>query len=356
MDNNLQTQALDIINEYINNNEENAVQFCVFKEGKCIINAFSGYMDFERQKKIDEHSLFPIYSASKAFPATIINMLIEEGLVSEEDYVAKYWPTFACNGKEKTKVLHFLNHTSGLPQRFIEMQTYDFVANWNSMIKVIEDIKPDWVPGTKTRYQSLTYGWVTSELIKRITNKSFAANLQEKILKVSNLQDDIIFGLTSQSEQRAVDFKVNGPKTCGDTICDPLDDLMRSKVIREAVLPGFNGFASAWGLANFYNDLLYAKYISSNMLKRALHCQVPEFTEKPKLNSFIYFANGYILSGQANNISNVFGHGGYGGADGLVNIEKKLVVAFTSSILGGHPLKTKLFDLVNFTQREDWVM
>lgn len=355
MDNNLQNQALELINEYISNNQENAVQFCVYKDGKCVINAYSGYMDFDRQNPIDEHSLFPIYSASKAFPATIINMLIEEGKVSEDDYVAKYWPEFACNGKEETKVLHFLNHTSGLPQRFKEVQSYEFAANWNAMLEVIENVQPDWVPGTQTRYQSLTYGWVTAELIKRITNKSFAENLHSRILLPSNLEDDIIFGMTEETEKRAVDFKVQTEKTTGTTACDPLDDLMRSPVIRKAVLPGFNGFASAWGMASFYNNLLFGKYMSSQMLNRALILRGPEANEIPSLGTFKYFANGYVLSGQADNISNVFGHGGYGGADALVNLEKKLVVAFNSSILGGHPLKAKLYNLVNFTQRENWL-
>ena len=356
MDNNLQAKALDIIEEYINNKQENAVQFCVYKDGECIINVSSGFVDFERNRKIDEHSLFPIYSASKAFPATILNMLIEQGIVSEEDYVAKYWPQFAKNGKENTKVLHLLNHTSGLPQRFQEVQSYEFLANWDAMLKVIENVKPDWEPGTQTRYQSLTYGWVTAELIKRLTNKTFWELFQEKIVLPFNLEKDIIFGMTEETEKRVVQFQVRKDQTAGSTACDPLDDLMRVPIIRKAVLPGFNGFANAWGLATFYNNLLYGKYLSSQMLDRALICRVPELKDKPSISMFKYFANGFVVSGQADNISNVFGHGGYGGTDALVNRERKLVIAFTSSILGDHPLRIKLYNLLNFTQRENWIV
>ncbi len=42
-------------------------------------------------------------------------ILIDRKEIDLEDYVGKYLPDFACNGKEQVQIKHLLTHTSGLP-------------------------------------------------------------------------------------------------------------------------------------------------------------------------------------------------------------------------------------------------
>ena len=351
----LQEQAQLIIDRYVDSGSENSLQFCVFKDGECIIDVHSGFKDFDRSVRIDGDTVFPIYSTTKTVAATAVNMLIERGLVSESTPVREYWPEFACNGKEETLLQHLLNHSSGLPQRFPEQQSFEFICDWEAMTGVIAKARPDWIPGTRTRYQSLTFGWVMGETVRRITGISFKEFIEKDIFsKASNR--DFYIGMDDGSEKKAAEFRLSPatPPSVSDTVCDPLDELMRQRVIRRSVHPGFNGFASARGLANYYNDLLHGRFLSDTMLKRATTMRRPE-PEAPTQNSWNTFGNGYALSGPVDDVGQVFGHGGYGGSDGLADQKQRLAVGFTCGIIGGHPCKEELFKLIGLVQRENWI-
>lgn len=350
----LQKEAQRIVDAAVADGSENSVQFCAFRDGECIVDVWAGWQDFERTRGIDRHTLFPIYSTSKGIPATALNRLIEQGAVSADTPVREIWPEFAVNGKETTRLLHFLNHTSGLHQRFPEQTSYEFVADWESMLHVIENSAPDWIPGTRTRYQSLTYGWVTAEMIRRLTGTTFRDYVKRELFEPAGI-NDLIFGMTDETEQRAAEFRLapGEPKSHSISICDPLDDLMRQPCIRRAALPGFNGFASAHALAQFYDEILKERYFSRAMLIDATTLRRPE-KEPLKKKNWDCFGNGYALSGSVRDIGEVFGHGGYGGSDALADRSKHLTVGFTAGILGPHPCKEKLYRLVGFTQREGW--
>ena len=128
---------------------------------------------------------------------------------------------------------------------------------------------------------------------------------------------------------------------------------MRQPCIRRAALPGFNGIASARALARFYQAILAGRYFSREMLLEATELHRPE-PEEPKLSSFNVFGYGFALSGPKGDVGRVFGHGGYGGSDGLADREKNLSVGFTAGILGAHPCKTELYKLIGFEQRQGW--
>lgn len=354
----LQQQAQEIIDRYIASGSENGLQFCVFSKGKCIVDVHGGFFTFDRKEKIDGDTLFPVYSTTKTVAATAVNILIEKGVVSEDTPVKDIWPEFACNGKEKTLLRHLLNHSSGLPQRFPEQRSFEFLCDWKAMTDVIARVRPDWEPGTRTRYQSLTFGWVTGEIVQRITGKSFKEFITEEIFSKASSRDFYI-GMDDESEKRAAEFRLpaeqhNAPRPKYENICDPLDELMRQKLVRRSVHPGFNGFASARGLANFYNDMLNERFFSRAMLERATAMHRPE-PEPPTLNSWNTFGNGYALSGPVDDVGRVFGHGGFGGSDGLADQKQQLAAGFTCSVLGGHPCKTELFDLVGLVQRKRWI-
>jgi CubicO group peptidase (beta-lactamase class C family) len=354
MDRKLQEESQKILDAAIADGSENSVQFCVYRDGECLVDVCAGWQDFARTRPVDTHTIFPIYSTSKGVPATALTRLIAQGKLSADTPVADLWPEFAKNGKEKTLIRHLLNHSSGLCQRFPEQQTYEQVADWPYMIKVIEESAPDWAPGTKTRYQSLTYGWVTAEIIQRVTGKSFRAYVEEELFGPEQIKD-FYFGTTDEAERNAAEIRCEPGTESKRTIsvCDPLDELMRQPCIRRAALPGFNGIASAHALAAFYDAILRERYFSRGALKEATTLKRPE-TVPPSLSDFGSFGYGFALSGSVDDIGNVFGHGGYGGSDGLADQSQRLAVGCTFGKLNGHPCKEDLYRLIHLVQREGW--
>ena len=354
MDQQLQEQAQRILAAAVADGSENSLQFCVYRDGECLVDACAGWVDFAHTRPVDTHTVIPIYSTSKGVPAAAMTRLIAQGRLSPDTLVVAIWPEFAKNGKEKTRIRHLLNHTSGLHQRFPEQRTYEQVADWPCMIHAIEESASDWEPGAKTRYQSLTYGWVTAEIIQRVTGKSFRSYVMEELFAPEGIQD-FYFGTTDEAEQNAAEIRL-GPAlqpSRSISVCDPLDELMRQPCIRRAALPGFNGIASAHALAAFYNAILAERYFSRAALREATILNRPE-PEPPSRSEFTTYGYGFALSGSIDDIGNVFGHGGYGGSDGLADQNQGLAVGFTAGILGEHPCKAELYRLVNLTQREGW--
>lgn len=355
MDTNPQKRAQDILDAAVARGEENGAQFCVYRDGECLVDACAGWRDFDKTASVDSRTVFPVYSTSKGVPAAALTRLIEEGRVSPEIPVGEIWPEFAQNGKEETLVLHCLNHTTGLPQRFAEQDSYEHVADWPRMIAVIEACRPDWKPGTKTRYQSLTYGWVTGELIQRVTGRGFRDYVMGELFAPAGI-GDFWFGTTPEAEKNAAEIRL-GPgqlKSKSISICDPLDDLMRQPVIRRAALPGFNAIASARGLAKFYDAVLRGAFFSRSALDAATTVRRPEPGAPRLSDGFSVFGLGFALSGPAGDVGGVFGHGGYGGSDALADKSSGLAVGFTSGVLGEHPCKAELYDLVGLKQRQGW--
>ncbi len=351
---NLQKEAERILAAAVEQGGENSLQFAVYRDGECLIDASAGWIDFEKKRPVNARTIFPIYSTSKGIPAAALTRLIGEGRLSPDQLVADIWPEFAQNGKERTLVRHLLNHSSGLAQRFREQSSYEKIVDWPHMIRAIEASAPDWEPGTQTRYQSLTYGWVTAELIARITGRSFRDYVMEELFQPEGIED-LWFGTTPEAEKNAAEFRL-GPgmePTQSISACDPLDDLMRQPCIRQAALPGFNGIASARSLAQFYDAILRERYFSRQMLDEATELHRPE-THPPRLNDFGSFGYGFALSGPAGNVGRIFGHGGYGGSDALADKKNRLAIGFTCGIIGAHPCKAELYKLLGFVQREGW--
>lgn len=351
----LQEKAQRILDAAVSDGSENSLQFCVYRDGECIIDAWAGWADFARTRPVDARTVFPVYSTSKGVPAAALTRLIEQGKLSPETPVAEIWPEFAKNGKERTLIRHLLNHTSGLHQRFPEQQTYEQVADWPYMIHVIEESAPDWEPGTQTRYQSLTYGWVTAEVIRRVTGKSFREYVAEELFGPEKIKD-FYFGTTDAAERNAAEIRcepgVESVRTI--SVCDPLDELMRQPCIRRAALPGFNAIASARALAKFYNAILAGRYFSREMLREATTLNCPE-QKPPRLSGAGTFGYGFALTGPGADVGRVFGHGGYGGSDGQADREANLAIGFTVGKLGQHPCQAELYRLVGLVQREGWL-
>ena len=74
----IQPKALEIIRQATSSLPGSGIQFCVFKDNKCVANVFSGFAAFDLSRKVDENTLFPIYSTSKSVPAAAFTRLIEQ--------------------------------------------------------------------------------------------------------------------------------------------------------------------------------------------------------------------------------------------------------------------------------------
>jgi len=86
----------------------------IVKDGKIIYQKTKGLLSLQHQVKATKTSVSNIASTAKQFTALMILQLSIEEKLSLEDDIRKYLPTFYPNVKEKIKIRHLLNHTSGV--------------------------------------------------------------------------------------------------------------------------------------------------------------------------------------------------------------------------------------------------
>ena len=88
----------------------------VVKDDEMLTKGY-GVRDMNKPDKVDEHTLFAIGSNTKAFTATAVGLLVQEGKLSWDDPVTKYIPDFQLHDPHTTQLItirDLLCHRSGL--------------------------------------------------------------------------------------------------------------------------------------------------------------------------------------------------------------------------------------------------
>ena len=93
---------------------ETGAALAIEHQGKIIINLWGGYQDKEKTKLWEEDTLVNVFSVTKGVTATCISRLIDQGKLDPSKSVGNYWPEYACNGKENTKVSDLLCHRAAM--------------------------------------------------------------------------------------------------------------------------------------------------------------------------------------------------------------------------------------------------
>jgi CubicO group peptidase (beta-lactamase class C family) len=204
----LVTQAIE---KAINERGEIGIQVAAYLKGEKVIDTWSGLADETTGRKVDGDTLFNVFSVTKAVAATCLHVQADRGLLDYEAPIASYWPEFAANGKDKATVRHVLTHRVGLPQ-MPKGVTPALMSDWDWMCGQIAAMKPLFEPGTKSAYQSMTYGWMVGELVRRTDPKkrSLGSFLQEEICKPLGI-DGLWIGLPDSAIPRVAKLTDIGP-------------------------------------------------------------------------------------------------------------------------------------------------
>jgi CubicO group peptidase (beta-lactamase class C family) len=89
------------------------VALAVVKDGKIVLARGYGIANVEHQVPVKAETIFQSGSTGKQFTATAVMMLVEEGKLSLEDRITKYFPDAPESWHDIT-IRHLLTHTSGM--------------------------------------------------------------------------------------------------------------------------------------------------------------------------------------------------------------------------------------------------
>jgi len=352
MINDMQNKVQKVLDEAVTNGTELGVQAAVYYKGELVVNAFAGYTDSSKSKKVDERTVFPVYSTGKGIASTVIHRLVEKGILSYDTRVADLWPEYACNGKENTLLWHFLSHRAGM-QSMPENTSLDDQTDWNKMCSRLAEMTPAWEPGTNAKYHSWTYGWLIGEVARRATGKIFPQLLNEEISGPLGI-DSIFYGITPEAETRTVTLEYA-----------PYDEqrpesmhCMNMSNIRRSCNPAAACMTNALSIARHYASLVDGvdgvRLLKPETVENATKLCRADYDPIPlQIGTWELFGLGYVLSGPKDNLGRIFGHGGAGGSEGLFDKEKHLAVGFTRNYFTGKNVLPKFYETIGFKHR-DW--
>lgn len=164
------------------------VQVGIYRRGKVIFAKGYGAANLELGVPVRTDMVFQSGSVGKQFTATGVMMLVQEGRVSLEDSITRYFPDTPPSW-QPIKVKNLLSHTSGLGQYSNHERTRPFgpfdlqhEVTEAEALKRIEAMRIDFPVGERWLYCDTNYV-LLGILIHRVTGEPWGEFLAQRIFK-----------------------------------------------------------------------------------------------------------------------------------------------------------------------------
>ncbi|HEU4883289.1 MAG TPA: serine hydrolase [Longimicrobium sp.] len=156
----------------------------VARDGQVLMRKAYGAASVELGVPLRPEHVFRLGSITKQFTAVATLMLVDEGKVSLDDEITRWYPDYPTQGRHIT-VEHLLTHTSGI-QSYTGMPTY--VAGMrrdltpDELIAVFRDQPMEFAPGERWNYNNSGYA-LLGGIIEKVSGMSYADFIRTRIFE-----------------------------------------------------------------------------------------------------------------------------------------------------------------------------
>ncbi len=321
--------------------------FAATLNGKFVVDIWGGHADKAKSRPWEKDTIVNVFSTTKVMTIICALMLVDRGQLDLDAPVAKYWPEFAQNGKEKILVRQIFSHTSGLAGWEEKIEMKDFY-NWDKAVSLLAAQKPWWEPGTKSGYHGITHGYLLGELVRRITGKSLGTFFKEEVSGPLNADFHIGFG--QEHDSRVADLipyvlpqkgepgymEMDPQSFFGRVFANPVIDIEETKTRgwRAAEIPAAGGHGNARSVARIGSAIACGgevdgiRLLKMETIKKAMEEQ--SYTQDLVLMLPIRFGVGFGLSSKEMPFlrPNTVWWAGAGGSMIIMDLENKLSICY----------------------------
>ena len=369
----------DALESNFRDHDELGAAVAVAVDGELVVDIWAGWMDRARTRPWQRDTLVDVFSVGKAMATLCVLVLVERGQLELDAPVARYWPEFAARGKGAVTVRDAPRspcracRRSGAP--LPELAMYD----WDLMTATLADEEPWWEPGTTHGYHVNTFGFLTGEIVRRVSGQSIGTFFRREI--ADPLDADFHFGFGPEHDDRTAEYLfgdessgfVEGVEEPQPAEADEQRDFLMSRVYlnppglsglgtvntrewRAAEIPSANGHATARGIARIYSALACGGVVDG------IRASAPEtideaIAEESAGPDFVLgrpsrFGLGFQLTQPERPLGpnpRTFGHFGAGGSLGFADPDARLAFAYTMNRSGPrwqNPRNRALIDAV----------
>lgn len=167
------------------------VSVAVVRNGQLIKAKGYGLANIETDSAATPKTVYEIGSMTKQFTAAAVMLLAEDGKISLDDKITKYFPDAPAWWNEIT-IRHLLNHTSGIQNHvavpdyldiFKTSVTSKNFPSRNELLKEFYKLPSEFEPGATWSYDNTGY-YLLGIVVEKASGKDFWQFLDERIFKL----------------------------------------------------------------------------------------------------------------------------------------------------------------------------
>ncbi len=184
-----QTRSLTQLDAYIKNAMQDwripGLAIAIVKDGQVIHERGFGTRTLGKNQPVDENTLFAIASNTKAFTATAIGLLVQDGKASWDNPVLKWMPDFQMYDPVVTRkicIRDLLCHRAGLGLWAGDLTWWNSTYDKDEVIRRIRFQKPACDFRTEYHYTNLMF-LVAGEIIPHVTDLSWSQFIQQRLFE-----------------------------------------------------------------------------------------------------------------------------------------------------------------------------
>jgi CubicO group peptidase (beta-lactamase class C family) len=155
----------------------------IVRDGKLVLAKGYGRRSLPDGPPVEPDTAFAVGSVTKQFTCACILLLAEEGKLSVEDTVAKYYPNLAR--ADRVTLHDLMSHTSGYPDfyplDFVDRRLREPILA-DALIATYAGAKLDFEPGSRWSYCNTGYT-LLGRVVEKVSGKPYGQFLEERILR-----------------------------------------------------------------------------------------------------------------------------------------------------------------------------
>ena len=160
------------------------VSVAVIKDGRVVLQRGYGLANVEHEVPATEQTMYQLASVTKAFTATAVLMLVEEGKLTLQTPLGTLMPDVPEAWAAVT-VSQLLTHTSGIPSYtglpdFGKMMRKDFTPA--ELIALVRERPMDFAPGAQYRYNNSGYV-LLGMIVEKVSGQPWDTFVETRIFK-----------------------------------------------------------------------------------------------------------------------------------------------------------------------------
>lgn len=330
----------------------------VWQDGEEKLCLVAGWRDAARSVPWDHDTLVLVWSATKGLASACLLHALEKKGYDLSTLVVKFWPEFGQAGKEELTVGEVVSHRAGLAALDdVNLSVLDHAG----VAAAIEQQAPFWKTGEGHGYGPRTYGFITDEMVRRLSGQTLGEYWRHHF--GDPLELDLWIGLPEKEHHRVAQI-LTARAGCSEAESDFVQAMstpgsltriafsspggmmapsaMNAAAVRSASIPSFGGIGSASALAKFYAVLAQGgkwggtRYFSPQILEWMTTRMAQGLDQT--LRTETAFSGGFMMDPTGEDGKKrrflmgpslkAFGHPGAGGSLAFADPEQKIGFAY----------------------------